>query len=219
MSRAQENGPEMGQPGGTQDARDAAQTAKPGGQAAQKVTGATGTGTTSGAAASGPTSGTTTTAVRDRERASMPAQGQARGTAPSAGYRTGGAAGTSTAGMTGGVLAVLTGALTFLAGLAAVVRRSFYPNLGNYAYHLDVRSWGWIMLVIGAVLFAVGACALLGMAWARFAAVGLAVITAIAGFLFLAYTPVWGTILVLLSVVTIWGLLRGSSADRDSSMM
>jgi hypothetical protein len=136
-----------------------------------------------------------------------------RGTEPAAGYQTRASQDVGTGSMMGGVFAILTGLLVFLAGLAAVVRRAFYPNLPGYAYRLNVHSWGWILFGLGIALFAVGACALLGMAWARAAGAGLAVLTAIAGFMWLAYSPVWGTILVLLSVVTIWGLLRSDRAD------
>ena len=224
MSRAEDRGPESGLPGDAQDTTTGAQTARTGPRAAQKLTGATGTGTTSGAVATGTS---TTAAGTDpatgantavRERTSMQAQGQARGTGPSADYRTEPYAATSTAGMMGGVLAVLAGLLTFLAGLGAVVRMGFYPNLPGYAYQFSVHSWGIILLVLGAALFAAGACALLGMAWARYVGVGLAVLAGVAAFLFLAYSPVWGAILVLLSAVAIWGLLHDSTADRGGSI-
>lgn len=113
----------------------------------------------------------------------------------------------------GSVFLIVTGLLTFLAGLAAVVRGRFYVALPNYAYHLTVHRWGWILLVLGVLMFAVGACHLLGMAWARPVGVFLAILTAIGGFLFLAYSPVWGAILVALSLLSIWGLLRGAEQD------
>jgi hypothetical protein len=112
----------------------------------------------------------------------------------------------------GGVLSMVAGLVAFFTGLAAVVKQSFFPALPNYAYRWNVHGWGWVLLVLGALLFAAGAVALLGMAAGRIAAVGLAVLTAITGFLFLAYTPVWGTIVVALSVVAIWALLRDDHA-------
>lgn len=114
----------------------------------------------------------------------------------------------------GGVLSMVAGLVAFFTGLAAVVKQSFFPALPNYAYRWNVHGWGWVLLVLGALLFAAGAVALLGMAFGRIAAVGLAVLTAVTGFLFLAYTPVWGTIVVALSVVAIWALLRDDHASR-----
>jgi hypothetical protein len=108
----------------------------------------------------------------------------------------------------GGVIAMVAGLLAFLTGLAAVVKQSFYPALPGYAYRWNVHGWGWVLLILGGLLFAAGATYLLGMSFGRIAAVALAVCTAVVGFLFLAYTPVWGTIVVAVSVIAIWGLLR-----------
>jgi hypothetical protein len=204
MSRAQDRG------SGLQSGDQGAQTGATG----------SGTGTTAGAGATGstpstPTTTTTTTTtgtgVRDRERGMLretPSQASyGRGSEPATGYRTE-ARGTSTGSSLGGSFAVLAGLLTFLAGLGAVIRRGFYPRLPGYAYTTNVHTWGWVLLVLGVLLFAVGACALLGMTWARAAGIGLAVLTGVAAFLFLPFSPFWGIVLVLLSVVAIWGLVR-----------
>jgi hypothetical protein len=203
MSRAQERGSGL----------------QSGAQGAEKVTGATGTGTTSGAGATGSTGTTTTgTTVRDRERTTMaPQTSYARGTKPAASYNTGASSGISSKHILGGVITSLAGLLAFFAGLGAVVRRAFYPALNNYAYHLPVRSWGWILLVLGVLLFAAGASHLLGLSFGRAAGVGLAVLTAIAAFLFLPYAPVWSIVIVALSVLAIWSLLNRSRDNSGSS--
>jgi hypothetical protein len=192
-----------------------------GDQSAQRVTGATSTGMAAGAGATGPTTGTTTT-TGVREDAGMqqaPSATYARGPAPTAEYRAEGGRHAADGGSTtGGVFAVVAGLLTFLAGLAAIVRRNFYHVATNYAYNIHAYDWGWILLGLGVVLFALGACALLGMAWARPVGVGVAVLTAIAGFLYLPYFPVWGIIIVALSVFAIWGLIRDSGEQRQSVM-
>ena len=77
-----------------------------------------------------------------------------------------------------------------------------------------MHGWGWVLLVLGALLFAAGAIYLLGMGFGKLAAVGLAVLTAVVGFLFLPYTPIWGTIVVALSALSIWACLRDDSSGR-----
>jgi hypothetical protein len=142
---------------------------------------------------------------------------QARSAATGPDYRTTGyeyGQDTGAGGATGGAFAILAGLITFLAGLSAVVRRNFYHVATNYAYNIHAYDWGWILLAIGVVLFAVGACALLGMSWARYVGVGVAVLSTVAGFLFLPYSPIWGIVLVAVSIIAIWGLLQGS--DRSA---
>jgi hypothetical protein len=115
----------------------------------------------------------------------------------------------------GGSLAILAGLLAFLAGLAVVVRPHFYRTISGYAYAWNGRPWGIILLVLGALLFAAGAAALLGIAAARPVGVGLAVLTGVAGFLWLVYSPVWGIVIVGLSVFAIWGLLHDAEHSRE----
>jgi hypothetical protein len=199
-----------------------------GAQAAEKAAGATGTGTTSGAGATGTgtesTTGTTGVAGTTGTTGQQPVQqtptaSYERGREPSAEWRTSGQGQRDSSGNAiGGVLSVVAGLLAFLSGLAFVVRPHFYPTLSGYAYRWPGTGWGWVLLALGIVLFAAGASVLLGIAAARPVAAGLAVLTAIAGFMFLVYSPFTGIVLVALSVFAIWGLLRGG-LDRSGSRM
>jgi hypothetical protein len=109
----------------------------------------------------------------------------------------------------GGTFLVIAGLLTFFAGLAAVVRVSYFHAVSAiYPYAWSITGWGWAILILGAVMFAVGACALLGMAWAKPVGVFLAVLAVIGSFMWLVYSPFWGVILLALSALAIWGLLR-----------
>jgi hypothetical protein len=168
-------------------------------------TGAATTGTTGTPGTTGTTTGTTTS--------------YARGTGTSASYgqsRSGASAGAGGIGL-GGVISMVAGLLAFFTGLAAVVRQSFFTSLPGYAYRWNVHGWGWVLLVLGVLLFAAGAVHLLGMGFGKLAAVGLAVLTAVAGFLFLPYSPIWGTIVVALSALAIWACLRDDSSARAAN--
>jgi hypothetical protein len=211
-------------------AQDRSSGLQTGAQAAEKGAGATGTGMTSGAGSTGPTTGTTPTpatgttaetegttrGMRDPAGGQM-SSGRMQGTQPTTGRAPAQGAHRMGAGSAiGGSLAVVAGLLTFLAGLSVVVRPRFYPTLTNYAYQWNGRGWGWILLVLGVLLFAAGASALLGIAMSRIVGVGLAVLTAIAGFLFLPYRPVFGIVIVALSVLAIWGLLHDGEPSRST---
>jgi hypothetical protein len=198
-------------------AQDRSSGLQTGAQAGENAAGSTGPGTTSGAAATGPATGTTTTGTTSgmAEQSGGQMSGtsrHARGTEPATSYYPPETYETRAGGAMGGSLAILAGLVAFLGGLAVVVRPHFYPTLSGYAYQWNGRGWGWIMLVLGVLLFAAGASALLGISAARPVGVGLAVLTAIAGFLFLVYTPVWGIVIVALSVFAIWGLIRDGTA-------
>jgi hypothetical protein len=107
-------------------------------------------------------------------------------------------------------LMILSGLLSFVEGLVEIFRTgSFITTLPNYTFAFSVHSWGWIHLGIGIVLFAAGACVLLGQAWARALGIVLAVCSAIANFIFIPYYPFWSIVLIAVDVFIIWALATG----------
>jgi hypothetical protein len=109
-------------------------------------------------------------------------------------------------------LMILSGLWSFLEGLVAIFRTgSFFTTLPNYTFQFSVHSWGWIHLGIGIVLFAAGACVLLGQAWARAVGIVLAVCSGIANFIFLPYYPLWSIVVIAIDVFIIWALATGMS--------
>jgi hypothetical protein len=198
-------------------------------QAAQsQQVGATGTGpgTAAGAAATGgagqpATGGTetyrTTTTRTYEEGGRQPAGAYGRtepAPGPGGGYDPRGMeTGTSTT--HGGLFLVLAGLLTFLAGLAFVVRPHFYVVHGLYAYNWGIVAWGWVLFGLGIVTFAVGASHLLGIPLSRPVGIVMSVLTAVAGFMIIAFYPLWGIIIAALGLAALWGLAHG--AERRES--
>ncbi len=108
-----------------------------------------------------------------------------------------------------GTLLVLGGLWGVIEGIVALSTSHIYitaPN-SSYTYHWSVHNWGWAMLGLGIVLFAVGVCVFLGMTWARYLGAALAVISAIANFMLIPYTPIWSIILIVIDAFIIWALL------------
>jgi hypothetical protein len=112
-------------------------------------------------------------------------------------------------------LMILSGLWSFLEGLVAIFRTgSFFNTLPNYTFQFSLHSWGWVHLGIGIVLFAAGACVLLGQNWAKALGIVLAVCSGIANFIFLPYYPLWSIVLIAVDVFIIWALATGMSRRR-----
>ncbi len=109
-------------------------------------------------------------------------------------------------------LMIVGGLASFFIGLAVGINKAYFTTLPGYAsasssrYHWSISGWGWANLVVGIVVVAVGACVLLGQAWARVTGIALAVISAIGTFLFLPYYPLSSIIVIALDVFIIWAL-------------
>jgi hypothetical protein len=109
-------------------------------------------------------------------------------------------------------LMILSGLLSFIEGLVAIFRTgAFFTTQANYTFQFSLHSWGWVHLGVGIVLFAAGACVLLGQTWAKALGIVLAVSSAIANFIFLPYYPFWSIILIAVDVFIIWALATGMS--------
>lgn len=128
---------------------------------------------------------------------------EAHKTMPESRFRPGLAAGLSSF---AGVLLIVVGAFQALEGLSAIIRNDLLVVTPDYVYKFNVAGWGWIHLVVGLALVAVGAALLSGAIWARIVGIGIAVLSAIAQFLSLPYYPVWAILVIALDVGVIWAL-------------
>ena len=104
------------------------------------------------------------------------------------------------------ILMIMIGVFDVLQGLAAIIRQHEYVVSPNYIYKFNVSTWGWINLVLGAIILLAGFALLSGALWARIIGVIMAVIVAIANFMWLPYYPVWSIIIIATCVVIIWAL-------------
>jgi hypothetical protein len=118
--------------------------------------------------------------------------------------------GRGVAAMAGHVLAatlmILSGLMTIFVGITGIIRGTFFPAVANYTYHFGPFGRGVTDLIIGAVILAAGVCLLMGMMWARVVGVALAVISAVANFLFLPFAPLWSIVVIALNIFIIWAL-------------
>lgn len=106
-----------------------------------------------------------------------------------------------------GAMAVMVGIFQAIAGLVALFDDGYYlVTRSGLAVHLTYNEWGWIHLIGGLLLIAVGVGIVAGQTWARFAAVGIAVLSAVANFLFIGAYPVWSTIMIALNVLVIYAV-------------
>ncbi|MFE2039730.1 hypothetical protein ACFXAZ_02180 [Streptomyces sp. NPDC059477] len=105
-----------------------------------------------------------------------------------------------------GVLLLCSGILAVLQGIAAIAKNNVYSNVGTYTYEINLTGWGWIHVVLGALVAVTGWGVLSGASWARITGIVLASLSLIAQFLFLPYAPVWAVVLMAIDVFVIWAL-------------
>ena len=107
-----------------------------------------------------------------------------------------------------GTILTLAGVFQALAGLVAIFNDDFYVVARNYTFDLDVSAWGWIHLLIGLAVLAVGMGLFARRTWAGVAAIVVAVLSAISNFFFIPYYPIWSLLVIGLCVWVIWAVTR-----------
>ena len=115
-----------------------------------------------------------------------------------------------------GIMLILGGAFEALQAIAAIVNDKYLVVLPNYVYAFDLTVWGWIHLLIGLALVAIGISLLLGQGWARMAGIVVAALAAVINFTWLPYSPLWAIVLIAIDILVIWALISSRQQAKSS---
>ena len=116
-----------------------------------------------------------------------------------------------------GIMMIMSGFFQALAGLVALFENEFYVATRNYLFQFDATSWGWIHLLVGLIVASAGFAVMAGRTWGRVVGITLAVLSAIANFAFIPYSPFGSLTVIALDIFVIWALAahgRDVAADR-----
>ncbi|WP_203913174.1 DUF7144 family membrane protein [Rhizocola hellebori] len=111
-------------------------------------------------------------------------------------------------------LMMLAGAFQFFQGISAVVKDDIYLNAPNYIYKFDTTTWGWIHLILGAIVAISGFFLYQGKDWARGVAIVLAGLAALSQFFFIPYYPLWAILIIALDIFIIWAIVKAPAGNN-----
>jgi hypothetical protein len=102
---------------------------------------------------------------------------------------------------------VINGVLGVIQGLVSLFRDDFFIVTDDHIATFNVSAWGWIHIVIGAILIAVGLAVFKGALWARVGAVVIVSLNLIAQFTWASVFPVWAVIVIAIDALVLWALI------------
>lgn len=105
------------------------------------------------------------------------------------------------------LLMMITGLLTLIQGLVALFDDDFYvvhPN--GLPLNVDFTTWGWTLVIFGALMILSGYFVIFGYAWARIVAMVVTAVNAFINLTFLAAYPIWSIVAISLDVIAIYAL-------------
>ncbi len=104
-----------------------------------------------------------------------------------------------------GFMLILGGVLGFIDGLVAVSKSSFYVAGAHYVFS-DLNTWGWILMIVGAVTVLAGFYVFTGAQWARWTGIAVASLQALAQLLMIQAYPFWSLCIFAIDLLIIYGL-------------
>jgi hypothetical protein len=115
------------------------------------------------------------------------------------------------------IMMIMAGVFQAIVGLVAIFENEFYVATRNYLFQFDATTWGWIHLVVGLIVAFAGWGVLSGRTWARVVGITVAVLSAIANFLFIPYYPFWALTIITLDIFVIWAIAAHGGKLRDAT--
>jgi hypothetical protein len=115
------------------------------------------------------------------------------------------------------IMMIMAGVFQAIVGLVAIFENEFYVATRNYLFQFDATTWGWIHLVVGLIVAFAGWGVLSGRTWARVVGITVAVLSAIANFVFIPYYPFWALTVITLDIFVIWALAAHGGELRDAT--
>jgi len=99
----------------------------------------------------------------------------------------------------------LGGALSIIDGIMALSKSSFYAANSHYVFS-DLRTWGWITLLVGVLLIIAAMGVFSGSGFARWFGIFAASLSLIAHFSAAQAYPLWTLIMITLDILVIYAL-------------
>ena len=120
-----------------------------------------------------------------------------------------------------GIMIIMVGIFNVIDGLRALTNTKQVENaLGNTQLPLtdNVKTWGWVVLIIGAVMILSGFLIFSGNMFGRIVGVIVAAGNAIVQLSYIDHNPFWSFTIIIIDVLIIYGLVaHGGRIDEWSS--
>ena len=103
------------------------------------------------------------------------------------------------------VLLFIAGIWNFIDGILAIGSSHVYVGDAHYVFS-DLKTWGWIVMLLGITQLAAGSAVVSGSNWARWFGIAVAGVNSIGQLMFLPAYPFWALAMFTVDMLIIYGL-------------
>ena len=110
--------------------------------------------------------------------------------------------------MFAGIMLMIVGFMNCFDGLVAITQSNYIRrNTGGVLpITNNVKTWGWVALIIGVIIVLAAFGVLAGAMWARIVGILVASLNLMFQFAYLGHYPLWSFTLILVDILVIYGL-------------
>jgi hypothetical protein len=109
----------------------------------------------------------------------------------------------------------LAGLFSTIDGIVALSKSSFYVADARYVFS-DLRTWGWIVLLVGIVEILASFAVLVRAQWALWFGIVVASLGALAQFAFMQAYPFWSLTVMTGCILAVYGLVVYGGRPRGT---
>ena len=110
-------------------------------------------------------------------------------------------------------LLIILGVFNLIYGIAAIARSHVFVANAHFVFG-DLRAWGWVALIVGVLQLLAGIGVMAGNQLARWFAVAVVALNAIAQMLSIPAYPFWSLTILAADIVALWALCLYGSRDN-----
>jgi hypothetical protein len=116
------------------------------------------------------------------------------------------------------IMLVIVGGLNIFNGLVAITQTNYIRRQtgGMLPITNNVKTWGWVAVILGVVVLLAGLAVLSGAMWARVIGVLVAGANLIFQFGFLGGYPLWSFTMIVIDILIIYGLVAHGGKEYDT---
>jgi len=103
------------------------------------------------------------------------------------------------------VLLFIAGIWNFIDGILAIGSSHVYVGGAHFVFS-DLKTWGWIVMILGITQLAAGSAVVSGANWARWFGIAVAGLNSIGQLMFLPAYPFWALAMFTVDMLIIYGL-------------
>jgi hypothetical protein len=112
-------------------------------------------------------------------------------------------------------LVLIGGVLNIIWGIGAIDSANFFVANAHYVIS-DLSTWGWVSLIVGAVLVAAGLAIFSGRRWAVWVGIVFASLNMIVQLLAIPSYPFWSLAVFALDLLAVYGLIAHGLARPNA---